>query len=92
MCRCRQLTLQTVQFRRLTTPVSPYESIVSSERLGLKYNVGGGGRMQGDGGVTDQPPTAEPLSIWRNPDFLLLWSGRSVSALGSSVSSIAFPS
>ena len=47
--------------------------------------------MQGDGGVTDQPPTAEPLSIWRNPDFLLLWSGRSVSALGSSVSSIAFP-
>ncbi len=29
--------------------------------------------------------------LWRNRDFLLVWSGQTVSALGSSVSGIAFP-
>ncbi len=30
-------------------------------------------------------------SIWRNPDFRLLWSGQIVSALGSQASGLAFP-
>lgn len=29
--------------------------------------------------------------LWRNADFLLLWSGQAVSALGSSVSRLALP-
>lgn len=30
-------------------------------------------------------------SVWRNPDFRLLWSGQIVSALGSHASGLAFP-
>lgn len=30
-------------------------------------------------------------SVWRNPDFRLLWSGQIVSALGSEASGLAFP-
>lgn len=30
-------------------------------------------------------------SVWRNPDFRLLWSGQIVSALGSQASGLAFP-
>jgi MFS family permease len=32
-----------------------------------------------------------PTSLWRNRDYLLLWSGQSVSAIGSRVSGIVFP-
>jgi len=31
------------------------------------------------------------VPLWRNRDYLLLWTGRTVSSLGSSVSIIAFP-
>jgi len=34
---------------------------------------------------------ARPASLWHNRDFLLLWSGQIVSAIGSQVSLIAFP-
>src|SRR5215472_8753302 len=34
---------------------------------------------------------ARPASLWHNRDFLLLWSGQIVSAVGSQVSLIAFP-
>lgn len=30
-------------------------------------------------------------SLWRNRDYLLLWSGQTISAIGSSVSELAFP-
>jgi MFS family permease len=32
-----------------------------------------------------------PSSLWRNRDFLFLWSGQMVSAIGSQVSLVAFP-
>jgi predicted MFS family arabinose efflux permease len=34
---------------------------------------------------------ALPPSLWRNRDFLLLWSGRTVSHLGSAASGVVFP-
>src|SRR5437764_13018492 len=35
--------------------------------------------------------TARPASLWQHRDFLLLWSGQMVSAIGSQVSTLAFP-
>lgn len=35
--------------------------------------------------------TKKAISIWRNRDYLLLWSGQSISDIGSSVSALAFP-
>jgi len=35
--------------------------------------------------------TNKAISIWRNRDYLLLWSGQSISDIGSSVSALAFP-
>ena len=32
-----------------------------------------------------------PVSLWRNRDYLLLWSGQGVSTLGSGISQLAFP-
>jgi Transmembrane secretion effector len=36
-------------------------------------------------------PASRPLPLWRNRDYLLLWSGQAISAIGSSVSELAFP-
>lgn len=37
------------------------------------------------------PATVKPPSLWRNRDYLLLWSGQVVSSIGSQFSELAFP-
>lgn len=38
-----------------------------------------------------EPANPPPIALWRNRDYLLLWSGQAVSTLGSGVSVLAFP-
>lgn len=43
---------------------------------------------------TDRGSTAlpgKPRSLWRNRDYLLLWSGQALSAIGGSISELAYP-
>lgn len=35
--------------------------------------------------------TVRPRSLWRNRDYLLLWSGQAISLIGTQVSQLAFP-
>src|SRR5712691_9389655 len=35
--------------------------------------------------------SSQAKSLWRNRDYLLLWSGQAFSAIGGSVSELAFP-
>jgi MFS family permease len=37
------------------------------------------------------PPTTEPATLWRNRDFLKLWTGESLSLVGSQVTVLAMP-
>src|ERR1051326_7732940 len=34
---------------------------------------------------------AQPTSLWRNRDYLLLWSGQALSDAGGAISELAFP-
>jgi MFS family permease len=36
-------------------------------------------------------PVKRPVSLWRNRDYMLLWSGQMVSAVGTRISMLAFP-
>ncbi|WP_207229322.1 MFS transporter [Ktedonosporobacter rubrisoli] len=40
---------------------------------------------------TDSPSTAPERPLWRNQDFLLLWSGQIVSTIGTNMSALALP-
>ena len=39
----------------------------------------------------DRSLLAPPIPLWKNRDYLLLWSGQIVSIIGTHVSQIAFP-
>lgn len=41
--------------------------------------------------VLDERKIAPPIPLWRNRDFLVLWSGQIVSAIGTQVTMLAFP-
>lgn len=41
--------------------------------------------------MTDAASSAPPLTLWRHRDFLLLWSGQTVSEIGSAVTFVALP-
>lgn len=40
---------------------------------------------------TVSAPPVRRVSLWRNRDYMLLWSGQTVSSIGSGVSDLAFP-
>ncbi|HLZ61178.1 MAG TPA: MFS transporter [Ktedonosporobacter sp.] len=39
----------------------------------------------------EAPEQGKPRALWRNTDFLLLWSGQTVSVVGSNLSQVALP-
>ena len=41
--------------------------------------------------VAAAPMRKKPVTLWRNRDYMLLWSGQTVSSIGTGVSGIAFP-
>jgi len=38
-----------------------------------------------------QHPAGQPTSLWRNRDYLLFWSGQSLSDIGGAISELAYP-
>jgi predicted MFS family arabinose efflux permease len=48
------------------------------------------GTEEGPAAEATSKPTRLP-SLWKNRDYMLLWSGQTISALGSSMSGIVFP-
>ncbi len=44
-----------------------------------------------DESANTQQRQSQRLSLWRNRDYLLLWSGQTISSIGSGVSELAFP-
>jgi predicted MFS family arabinose efflux permease len=49
------------------------------------------GARQSTSGSATRLPAAGPVSLWRNRDFMVLWSSQVVSTVGTRVTSIAFP-
>ena len=39
----------------------------------------------------EQEVRKRPVPLWRSPDYLLLWSGQTISSIGSGISQLAFP-
>ena len=49
-------------------------------------------RGQGPPGLLGAPPSRRPgPPLWRNRDFIILWSGQVVSTVGTRITSVAFP-
>src|SRR5579885_3013144 len=44
-----------------------------------------------DTAETQEVITTRPKPLWRNRDYLLLWSGQAISSVGSSASELALP-
>lgn len=41
--------------------------------------------------LEEKTPSSETRPLWRNRDYMLLWSGQTISLVGGSVSQLAFP-
>jgi len=41
--------------------------------------------------VQEEAPASKPAPLWRNRDYMILWSGQTISSLGTGVSQLAFP-
>jgi MFS family permease len=41
--------------------------------------------------IVDSAPPTPAVPLWRNRDYMLLWSGQAVSTLGGGISELAFP-
>ena len=65
----------------------PRFSIVSGNDGSSRSKMVRGSDILIGGTVKDSPP--RPL--WRNRDFLLLWSGQTISVLGTNISTLALP-
>jgi MFS family permease len=44
-----------------------------------------------DGTRQEGPPQVAHRSLWRNRDFILLWSGQAVSTIGTRITGVAYP-
>ncbi len=44
-----------------------------------------------EGKAAEPPGPKRPVPLWRNRDYVLLWSGQMVSSIGTQVSMLAFP-
>src|SRR5690348_13260920 len=47
--------------------------------------------LVGAAAAPDAAPLAKSGSLWRNRDYMLLWSGQAISSTGTQVSQFAFP-
>src|SRR6266446_5851538 len=65
----------------------PRFSIASGNDSSSRSKMVRGSNILTGGAVKDSPP--RPL--WRNRDFLLLWSGQTISVLGTNISTLALP-
>src|SRR2546427_8781394 len=65
----------------------PRFSIASGNDGSSRSKMVRGSDILTGGAVKDNPP--RPL--WRNRDFLLLWSGQTISVLGTNISTLALP-
>ena len=66
------------------------EDVDAERQMPLEANTGEGAPRLAEAQIASEAPPY-PRSIWRNRDYLLLWSGQIVSSVGSRISQLAFP-
>src|SRR5215472_18917303 len=47
--------------------------------------------IAGEAPTSAEAPPARSQSLWRNRDYLILWSGQTISSFGTQISGFAFP-
>src|SRR3954452_19491184 len=57
----------------------------------IRGPLGGAGAARRVGGGRYAPPLMPEETLWRHPDFMKLWAGQTISALGSVVTRTAIP-
>ena len=87
--------------RNDTSPTSPNEGLNAAVAVGgtpaagpeavAGVDLDGGREALGDDGTPGLLQEDAPSSLWKHRDFLKLWSGQSVSMIGSQVTLVALP-